>query len=84
MPTEPRQMPASQAPYSAWLRASWSVGLATTPGSAWARAWIDSSAIRLTIGLASCAYSASTAWAMAFIPEQAEIATGRVRVSCGS
>ncbi|MNP30485.1 hypothetical protein D3C76_1235590 [compost metagenome] len=84
IPTEPRQIPASHAPYNAWLRASGSLGLLTTPGNACARARIDSSAMKPMIGLASWAYSASTAWAMAFMPEQADICDGRVKVNCGS
>ncbi|MNG22282.1 hypothetical protein D3C84_1067510 [compost metagenome] len=84
MPTEPRQMPANHAPYNAWLRACASLGSLTTPGKAWASERIDSSAMKPMIGLASSAYSASTAWAMAFMPEQAEICAGRVRVNCGS
>jgi hypothetical protein len=36
------------------------------------------------IGLPSCAYSASTQCAMAFMPLAADSAAGRLSVSCGS
>ncbi|MNL38283.1 hypothetical protein D3C87_1604830 [compost metagenome] len=84
IPTEPRQIPANHAPCNAWPRASTFCGSSTIFGSACAKARIDSSAINEITGLASSAYRASIAWAMAFMPEQADIPTGRVNVSSGS
>ena len=84
MPTAPRQVPASHAPYSARLRASRFAGSRTTTGSASPSARIDSSAIRLITGFASSAYNASTACAIALMPDAAEMSGGSDNVSDGS
>src|SRR3989442_541802 len=72
--------PASQEPYNALLLASRSLGLLTTPGSEELNAFIPSSAISEMIGLPSCAYSASTQCAIAFMPLAAEMAAGSSRL----
>jgi hypothetical protein len=53
-------------------------------GSAEASARMPSSAISEMMGLPSCAYSASTQCAMAFMPLAAETAAGSPSVSSGS
>src|SRR5438876_11693316 len=69
-------VPASQAPYNALLLASRSLGLPTTRGSEELNVFIPSSAIIEMMGLPSCAYSASTQCAIAFMPLAAETAAG--------
>ena len=77
-------MPQSQDPQSASVLASMSVPSATTRGSAPASARTPSTARAATIGVASGAYSASAACAIALIPLVAETSGGRPTVSSGS
>src|SRR5438874_12707498 len=72
MPTAPRQVPHTQAPNNASARACWSAIFATMQGNA-----VASSARLETTGFAFSAYNASTACAMAFIPDTKETDAGR-------
>ena len=80
----PRHAPHSHAPRSASVRAAMSPGSAAMTGRAAASERTPSSAIRDTIGEASGAYRASTAWAMALKPLVTDTSMGRPTVSSGS
>ena len=84
MPTLPRTVPHSQAPYSASLRAWKFPGSFRIAGKARPKAAMPSCASRSMTGLPSAAYSPSAACAMALMPLVTLIATGRRSVSSGS
>src|SRR4029077_5619713 len=84
MRTAPRHAPQTHAQNRASARALRLVGSETIRGSARPRAAMPCSARFDVTGLSSFAYSDSTAWAIAFIPETRDIAGGRPYVSSTS
>src|SRR6516164_3063461 len=76
--------PASHAPYRASARPSRFAGAVTTTGNDRASAWIASAASSELIGVAFAAYKASTAWAIAFMPDDPDTRGGRLTVRAGS
>ncbi len=80
----PKQLPQAHAPNSASARASRSCGSATIRGSARASRDMASAASDEVIGLLSFAYKASTACAIALMPDTTERRGGRVIVSSTS
>ena len=81
---KPLVIDASHAPFRACDRAVTSRGSARIAGSDVASSRMASSASREWTGLASRAYSASTAWAMALRPELTDTPAGSPRVSSTS